>query len=285
MLLLIGLAAFPQSDTSGIAISYEGYDHIPDQQAKAAVYQIVRYTGLTPNFTILAENVPNAVAFIKNKKRYIAYNPDFIVQVMDQTQTNWSAISILAHEVGHHLLGHTLKNKGSNPGDELAADRFSGFILSQMGASLAEAQAAAKTLDSVKTGKGHPPRQARLDAIANGWNDAQKLAIAPLQPQPDTLLRDSTNQINILYECSFVGDPNRYFVDETNQIIWFDNYGSPVVIGTVSISESYRFEWTYHFAGQDYGVDSAGNIWLESFDGATMEVGKAKSFNIGSTKR
>ncbi len=59
----------------------------------------------------------------------IEYNPMFMAMVMDSSCSNWSAISILAHEIAHHLLGHTLDPTNVRPGDELACDRYSGFIL------------------------------------------------------------------------------------------------------------------------------------------------------------
>jgi hypothetical protein len=81
----------------------------------------------------------------------------------------------LAHEIGHHLAGHTIKPKGINPGDELAADKFSGFILFQMGASLDQAKAALQSIGKEIDTINHPPVNLRLQAVANGWMQAEYL--------------------------------------------------------------------------------------------------------------
>jgi len=114
-----------------------------DQDAKRAVYNIVRYSGLTPNFQVVEnDRIPTAIAFLHKKGRYISYNPDFMRRVNDKTNTDWAAVSVLAHEIGHHLLGHTLRPGAMTPGDELAADRYSGFVLQRMGATKEETIAA-----------------------------------------------------------------------------------------------------------------------------------------------
>lgn len=68
-------------------------------------------------------------------------------------------MSILAHEIGHHLLGHTISIGSSNPQDELEADKFSGFVLYKMGASLNDAVQAIQLLGSDTDSKTHPSKQ------------------------------------------------------------------------------------------------------------------------------
>lgn len=89
------------------------------------------------------------------------------------SNNSWSSISILAHEIGHHLQGHTLSNSGSRPPIELEADKFSGFVLAKMGASLEDAQSAILHLVSDNASHSHPGRSARLDAIAFGFKEGQ----------------------------------------------------------------------------------------------------------------
>ena len=128
---------------------------------KEAVSKIVQYTGLTPNFVIVSDKkVSTAIAYLKNNKRYISYNPKFIEKLNTKTSTNWAAVSVLAHEIGNHLSGHTLL-KSSSPGNELIADKFSGFILYQMGANLNEAKAALSAIGHEMDTTKHPPKNAR----------------------------------------------------------------------------------------------------------------------------
>ncbi len=165
----------------------------PSAVTEAVVTNIMSTIGLKANFELRAANVPTAAAVIMDGKRYIMYNPDFMNKINAATGSDWAAISILAHEIGHHLNGHTLDNIGSVPATELDADEFSGFVLQRMGASLRDAQAVMALIASQKGSHTHPPKDKRLTYIAAGWNKAaganvprtavaQKQA-APAQPQ------------------------------------------------------------------------------------------------------
>ena len=60
----------------------------------------------------------------------------------NQAKNDWAAISILAHEIGHHLNGHALNKEGSNHRKELQADEFLGFVLARKKCPLEDAQSA-----------------------------------------------------------------------------------------------------------------------------------------------
>lgn len=144
----------------------------PDAVAEGVVKKIMSVVGLKANFELRAANVPNAAAVILKSKRYILYNPKFMNEINAATGSDWAAISILAHEIGHHLNGHTLDNVGSRPDTELEADEFSGFVLRRMGASLPDAQAVMGLIASMKGSHSHPAKADRLTYIASGWNNA-----------------------------------------------------------------------------------------------------------------
>ena len=113
-------------------------------------------------------------------ERYILYSLQFMERIKDKTHTDWSSISILAHEIGHHLSGHTLDGLGSRPKKELEADRFSGSILQKMGATLDQATVNTFSEEGSRT---HPGMSARVAAVTNGWKAAKKL---------DTKIKDDT---------------------------------------------------------------------------------------------
>jgi len=143
------------------------------------VADIMKFTGLPQNFAVLEHpKVPNAAAVItlgpdRLPKRVIAYNPDFIALVERATDGNrWAPVSVMAHEVGHHLSGHTIQPGGSQPPTELEADTFSGFVLYKMGASLSDAQQALQALVPEADGRTHPGRSKRVQAVAQGWRQA-----------------------------------------------------------------------------------------------------------------
>ncbi|MEM9848266.1 MAG: hypothetical protein AAF847_10280, partial [Bacteroidota bacterium] len=141
-------------------------------EAEAVMNDIMSVLGLRPNYKIQAAKVPNAAAVVYGDQRYIYYNPKFINNVTDATNTNWASISIVAHEIGHHLNGHTLKAGGSQRHMEIEADEFSGFVLRKMGSTLDEAQIAMRRLASARGSSTHPGRDERLSAIEKGWRSA-----------------------------------------------------------------------------------------------------------------
>jgi hypothetical protein len=146
---------------------------LPASQAAGIIREITDAVGLQPRFELRATTmVPNAAAVAYNGKRYLLYNPKFLAAVNRAGHTDWGGISILAHEMGHHLNGHTLRGGGSQPQDELEADEFSGFVLRRLGASLAQAQAALAAVSDEEGSATHPGRTPRLAAISQGWNRA-----------------------------------------------------------------------------------------------------------------
>lgn len=153
--------------------------------ARDIVKEIIGVVGLTPRFEMREADIENAAAVIVNGKRYILYNSRFLNAVNNASRTDWAAVSILAHEIGHHLNGHTLIRGGSNPADELEADEFSGFVLRKMGASLAEAQAAMAVLSEERASATHPGRNSRLAAIGAGWKQANNQLLASNAPVSD----------------------------------------------------------------------------------------------------
>lgn len=140
--------------------------------AKEIISDIMAVVGLKQNFSIMEmPSIPNAAAITYRGQRVIAYNPTFVSNLNAVAGNKWAAVSVLAHEVGHHLNGHTLLNTGSQPPLELEADEFSGFVLKKMGASLSQAQAAMKIAAQYKQSHTHPAQADRLVAIAKGWNN------------------------------------------------------------------------------------------------------------------
>ena len=134
--------------------------------------EILSVTGLKANFELKEADVLNIEASISHRKRYILYNPAFITWINDRAKDKWAAMALLAHEVGHHLNGHTIGKTGSTPELELEADEFAGFTLYKLGASLEQAQEVMKYIAKPEASKTHPGRDSRMLAIQTGWNKA-----------------------------------------------------------------------------------------------------------------
>ena len=106
-------------------------EHIPS--LSEMMKEIVRVTGITGDFEIKEADVLNIEASISHRKRYILYSSTFINRLNSLTREKWASMALLAHEIGHHLNGHTIKKGGSNPEVELEADEFAGFVLRKSG--------------------------------------------------------------------------------------------------------------------------------------------------------
>ena len=153
----------------------QGY--VSDSHAERVIGQFAQKMGqVNSKFKVLqCANTDNCFATVIEGQPYIIYDRDFLNRVEETTQTDWGAVSILAHEIGHHANFHTIDGTGSRPEKEIEADYFSGFWLHEMGANLEQSEEAIKHFQGEFVTTTHPPRSQRLMAIENGWRAADKL--------------------------------------------------------------------------------------------------------------
>lgn len=265
--------------------------------AEKVVQDIMSVIGLRSNFELRSAGVPTAAAVIKKGKRYILYNPKFMNNIISATGSKWAAVSILAHEIGHHLSGHTLDNESSKPTTELEADEFSGFVLQKMGASLTEAQVAMAAIASLKGSHTHPPKNQRLSAIAAGWGKAggkyTNTAIAayvpekaqPLTrpvivavPQPKTatpkqltraekIAQSADSDKNVVSEAYFASDPNgKYYLTAKGNLVQVER-DRVYLVG--SLSQSNKPGYKMMLTDTDYN-----NIYISSSGTLVNNYGK-----------
>jgi hypothetical protein len=176
-----------------------------DEEAEIAVDNILAQIGLFRNFTIQeCSDINNAVA--KNidvgagrKERFILYDQNFFKRIEDKAANDWAAVSILAHEIGHHLNGHALNDEGSSHKWELEADEFSGFVLGRMGANADDAKSAINTLQYEKATRTHPAKIDRLAAIEKGWARGNG-KIIPINKITETEKKIIDNEIELVDE-------------------------------------------------------------------------------------
>jgi tetratricopeptide (TPR) repeat protein len=131
-------------------------------------------------------NIENCIATSYKGIRYILYDKYFMEEIANNT-SSWSKISILAHEVGHHVNGHSIDLLSIASGQidapslkesrqmEIEADEYSGFVMQKLGASLSQAQAAMNKYASTgdDSYSSHPSKYKRLSAIERGYNKAK----------------------------------------------------------------------------------------------------------------
>ena len=191
-----------------------------DSAAQQAVKRLTQHVGVQlTSFTLRAATVPNAAAVIENGKRYILYNQRFMRQVNNTARNDWAGISILAHEIGHHLNGHTLGQGNDRIEEELAADQYSGFILQQMGATLEQASSAMKTIPGLEASDTHPGREERIDAVVNGWIKAEELKGKPIPFKREEVIAatNPSSTINLANNLQLLRIPAGSFQMGSNQ--------------------------------------------------------------------
>jgi hypothetical protein len=309
---VVGISQEPLDVT--ISCSYYGeasgdqlWSFSSDRQAEDAVKRIMHYTGLPQNFEVTRGNVANAMAAISGGTRLIVYNQDFMERVERTTNTDWSSVSILAHEIGHHLAGHTLTKDGSRPRTELEADRFSGHVLFKMGAQLEDAKAAMQAVAGDTGSDTHPPKSARLVAIESGWFDARDQSRPPeesgggtqtdrnpeQQPERQPARQPARQPVQqqgpvVVAECHFLDGGVSYLMSNNTILMLYMGVQYNVAMRTTS--DDSRFEWFYVIQATDaqteaylnmmgmsgtttYGVDINGNIWTQNMYGQLVDIG------------
>jgi hypothetical protein len=139
--------------------------------------------------TLYRAGVDSARAVIVDGQSAILYNPEFFEEIATDAGTDWAAVSVLAHELGHHHYGHVREGVRGYPTSvsrrhELEADYFSGYVLAKLGTTREEAEAAQRTYFDEHATATHPASPQRLRAIAAGWADAEEgrgLAASPAE--------------------------------------------------------------------------------------------------------
>jgi hypothetical protein len=125
----------------------------------------------------------NAFAAIYDGARYIVMS--------DQIHSDYTKMTfVMAHELGHHVCGHTAGNMRDDPwGKELEADAFSGLVVRSIekkkrggfGLTLKDALGYASEF-SAEGSKSHPPAAQRIDAILKGYKDGSPCIRRTVEP-------------------------------------------------------------------------------------------------------
>lgn len=187
----------------------QGNSFDTDSEADQALDRIINTVGLQKNFVLMpCEKINNAIAITLFGVRHILYDPAFMSSLTKNT-SDWTKLFILAHEVGHHLNGHTLdaalylKNDLEPPAlkkrrrQELEADEFAAFVLARLGCDLNNLLQCVKMVrDGNDLYSTHPNKSKRRKAIERGFNRSLVKKISNNKTNNST---KKTNTDNYLY--------------------------------------------------------------------------------------
>lgn len=229
------------------------------------------------SFRLLSSNVANAAALVTKGQALILVNQQFMDRVKEDSKTGFSIKAILAHEVAHHVYGHTLSSTpaSSRRNEELQADFFSGMVLQQMGATLDEALAAVTQIDFHTGSTTHPPKEVRKTAIVSGFKRPEELnAIHKGVAKQHGV---STNS-SVYKKLSLKDNQGEYYVDSDDNILEVEPEGKVLMLGHgLQVQGDHRSK--YNIGEKTYTVDQNGSIWKD-FHGMPVKQGQVQAITI-----
>ena len=159
-----------------------------NNEAQIALNKVIKVLGISQRFAMYQCNgIDNCAAVTIRGIRYIYYDTYFMKEISNNANSYWTNLSILAHEIGHHINGHTVDLIAYLTGEikplslaekrqqEIEADEISGYVMFKLGATLYQAQQAINliSLDGDDTYSTHPNKTKRLNAIKIGYDKAK----------------------------------------------------------------------------------------------------------------
>ncbi|MDL2143862.1 hypothetical protein QQY79_15145 [Flavobacterium tructae] len=109
----------------------------------------------------------------KNQNRTFLYSPAFFDSIYSVTNTNMAIMSVCFHELAHQFYRHPLKPTSASHIYEKQADRYSGYQLCIIGATLDQALQAIQHFGNDLENETHPSRESRITEITRGYIDAK----------------------------------------------------------------------------------------------------------------
>lgn len=138
------------------------------------ISRIMKALSFSADFDIfIAEQEDNAFAAVANGRKILVVDVGFLEKLNRAARTQWGAIQVIAHEVGHHIAGFTADGHRN----ELNADYWSGQSLQRLGAAKSAATAAILAIGTDFDTPSHPNKRRRASTIERGWQDAAQKRI------------------------------------------------------------------------------------------------------------
>jgi tetratricopeptide (TPR) repeat protein len=266
------------TDPLKLCVAIQSNNFISDVEAENALDRILSVIGASKRFVLQpCDNINNAVAISYKGVRYILYDKEFMNSI--SRGDNWSNLFILAHEVGHHINGHSLdlvlyaaeavesETLASKRQQELEADEFAGFVLGKLGASLSETT---NVLNSISNGRDdtystHPSKSKRLVAIDNGYSRAVEKVSQDYESSKIELTEKPTSIFDLIENDKETG---RKYFDRAYEKAQRKDFDGAKADYTKAIELGISYSAVYHNRGM-------ANSELERYNDALLDFNKA----------
>lgn len=201
---------------------------ITDEEAekwmRGMINKIMDVTGLQNRYQLKSMkdfNNCSAVCLNNNigQERFIQFDKAFLETFQKRTNNRWFVFGVLAHEIGHHLNGHTLEGVGSRPNKEIEADEFAGFAMKKLGATLQEAQGIFSFLNATDGPPTHPVRAKRYEAIKRGWDKAAGIVSLATLTFNDADNKDFAYRNLVLSRKQFGADARMLYINKALEFV------------------------------------------------------------------
>jgi hypothetical protein len=163
------------SDTAGRRILARTTDSGDQSGIPQIVSRIENKLGFSADIEVLItrNHEDNAFATLVNGRKFLVVDTAFVDDANRIAGTDWAAIEIIAHEIGHHIAGFADDSYVC----ELNADYWSGQALQRLGAGEDATKKSMLAVGDPSDTATHPNKYRRADIVAKGWADAKASTI------------------------------------------------------------------------------------------------------------
>ena len=253
--------------------------------------RILNTIGASKNFVLApCDKINNAVATAYKGTRYILYDKEFM-NMINRNTNDWSNLFVLAHEVGHHINGHSIdvllytsdivepKSLAKKREQELEADEFAAFVLAKLGANLSQLNNVITLIsnNSDDTYSTHPKRSKRLASVKNGFNKGYIKRETKTVYIKESNIKYDKNQNYSKYGSWYLLKNNDPFNDDKKASVVAKIYGNSSKKWPISLV--YEFKTPKKIASSPFSLSLEGilNIVPEQFLG---KITKQKNIDI-----
>jgi hypothetical protein len=146
----------------------------PDKQALNMFQEMLAKSGKDLHVVVKAANVPEVAAAENGNERLLLYNQFVLDRFQKEGRQDWRLSMLIAHQIGHHASNHSLTLEPRMRVEiELEADRFGGYLLYQLGATLGNIEGLEEFFQNTHQSAAFPDAHARFKAAIEGWHDGR----------------------------------------------------------------------------------------------------------------